>query len=65
VGGDLNYVYLLTEPASKVEWCGQVQLTVRYEKRWLGLRKKLTTMGGTWKVYGPTAKQGTLEFIRT
>jgi hypothetical protein len=64
-GGELRYVYLLTEPATNVEWCGSVQLNLKFTKRWLGLRKHLATMGGTWKVYGPTTKNGTLTYSRS
>jgi hypothetical protein len=63
-GGELRYVYLLTEPATNVEWCGSAQLNLQFQKRWFGLRKRLVSMGGTWKVYGPATKTGTLEFHR-
>jgi hypothetical protein len=63
-GEKLCYLYILQEPSTKVVWCGHVELNVALRRRVFFFLSKPQKMNGTWFVYGPTQKSGSIEFMR-
>ena len=63
-GEKLCYLYILQQPVTDVIWCGHVTLNLKLRSNFITLKPNPQTMSGTWSVYGPTKKSGTIEFSK-